>query len=240
MPSVLMLLTGARQWTLKDGTAHPTGYWAEEFVAADRVLRDAGFDVTIATPGARPPVADELSLSLEMNGGDSVRVAGLRSYLDDAAGRLAAPIALETVDPAAFDAVFIPGGHGPMEDLAVDATVGRLLVAMLEDRIVASVCHGPASFLSALHPDGRSLFAGRRLTAFTDAEETAVGLAANAPWLLESRLREAGATFEAGPLWAPYVVVDGNLITGQNPASAEQAALALAAMLRPELLAVAP
>jgi putative intracellular protease/amidase len=136
---------------------------------------------------------------------------------------------LEDVRPNAYDGVIIPGGHGPMQDLAVNPDVGRVLAGMLDDptKVVASLCHGPASFLAAGRADGSWLFKGRKLTAFTDDEEQQVGLSANAPWLLEERLRGAGAQFESGPAWASHIVVDGNLITGQNPASGEAAANAL-------------
>lgn len=156
-------------------------------------------------------------------------MAGLRAYLEETKDVLASPARLEDIDPDDYDAVLVPGGHGPMQDLAVNPDVGRVLAAMLHDpsKVVASLCHGPASFMAAGNPDGSWLFKGRRLTAFTDDEEQQVGLAANAPWLLEERLRGAGAQFEAGPAWAPYVVVDGNLVTGQNPASGEAAANAL-------------
>lgn len=118
-----------------------------------------------------------------------------------------------------FDAVFVPGGHGPMQDLAVNGTVGRILAEALANpaKVVAAVCHGAASFLSA-GDEHAWAFKGRKLTAFTNVEETQVGLAA--PWLLEDRLRAAGAAFECGASWAPNVVIDGNLVTGQNPASA--------------------
>jgi putative intracellular protease/amidase len=229
MPKVLMVLTGARTWTLKDGSAHPTGFWAEEFVAPHRVFTGAGIDVTVATPGGVGAVADELSLSPAMNDDDAEKIADLRRYLRDVEPMLASPVRLEGVEAASFDAVFIPGGHGPMEDLAVDRTVPTVLSALLDDpdKVVASVCHGPASFLGARRADGSWLFEGRRLTAFTDEEETQAGFAANAPWLLEDRLRAAGAKFDAAPAWGPHVVTDGNLITGQNPASAEAAARAV-------------
>ncbi|MYS23756.1 Putative intracellular protease/amidase [Streptomyces sp. DvalAA-14] len=229
MASVLMVLTSAKFWSQKDGTQRPTGFWAEEFAVPHRVLTEAGVDLTIATPGGLPAVADELGLSLSANGGDAAKVADLRDYLDSAKDLLAAPVRLEDVDPADYDAVIIPGGHGPMQDLAVNPDIGRILAAMLNDpaKVVASLCHGPASFMAAGQDDGSWLFKGRRLTAFTDAEEKQVGLAANALWLLEERLRGAGALFESGPAWSSYVVVDGNLVTGQNPASGEAAATAL-------------
>jgi putative intracellular protease/amidase len=123
----------------------------------------------------------------------------------------------------------VPGGHGPMQDLAVNADVARVFAALLPDetKVVASLCHGPASFMSAGKEDGGWLFTGRRMTAFTDDEERQVGRADEVLWLLEERLRGAGALYEAGPAWGSHVVVDGNLITGQNPASAQDTAQAI-------------
>jgi putative intracellular protease/amidase len=222
MSSVLIVLSGARFWTQQDGTQRPTGFWAEEFTTPHRVLTAAGVDVTVATPGGRVPVPDAVSLDDEQ-----------RSYLDGLREVLGAPARLADVDPAAYDAVLIPGGHGPMQDLAVDPDVARILEAMLpdQDKAVAALCHGVAAFLPAGAPDGGWLFRGRRMTSFADAEEQQVGLAANAPWLLESRLRAAGAVHETGPAFTSYVVVDGNLVTGQNPQSAEAAADALLKVL---------
>jgi putative intracellular protease/amidase len=189
MSSILLVLTGARFWSQKDGSQRPTGFWAEEFVEPHRVLVEAGVDVTIATPGGRVPVADEGSLSLQANGGDAGKVAHLRDYLKEATPLLESPKRLEDMDPADYDGVLIPGGHGPMQDLAVNPDVARILQTMLPDqsKVVASLCHGPASFMSAGDPDGGWLFKGRKVTAFTDEEERQVGLAANAPWLLEER-----------------------------------------------------
>ncbi len=229
MSAVLIVLTAARFWSQKDGSQRPTGFWAEEFVVPHRILVDAGVDVTIATPGGLTPVPDETSLSLQANGGNEELVADLRSYLDGVRGLLENTVRLEDVDPADYDGVLIPGGHGPMQDLAVNPDVARILAALLPDqsKVVASLCHGPASFFSAGNPDGSWLFKGRKVTAFTDEEEQQAGLSANAPWLLEERLRAAGAEVESGPAWGSYVVVDGNLITGQNPASGGAAAEAI-------------
>jgi putative intracellular protease/amidase len=226
MSAVLLVLSGARVWSLKDGTQHPTGFWADEFVAPYRLLVGAGHDVTIATPGGRVPVVDQASLGDESG-------AELRAYLESVKGVLESPARLEDADPAAYDAVFIPGGHGPMQDLAVNPDVARILAAMLPDssKVVASLCHGPAAFLAAGDAEGNWLFKGRKLTAFTDDEEKQAGLADKAPWLLEDRLRAGGAVFEAGPAWSSHVVVDGNLITAQNPASAEAAGRAILARL---------
>ena len=226
MSSVLIVLSAARFWSQKDGSQHPTGFWAEEFVVPHRILTEAGVQITIATPGGRVPVPDEGSLSEASNGGDAAKVADFRAYLDQVQPVLDAPVRLEDVDPSGFDAVLIPGGHGPMQDLAVDPDLARLLTTVLPDqsKVVASLCHGVAGFLPAGNSDGSWLFKGRKMTSFTDEEEGQAGLAENAPWLLESRLRQAGAVFESGPAWGPFVVTDGNLITGQNPASGELAA----------------
>jgi putative intracellular protease/amidase len=220
-PSLLVVLTGADHWTLHDGTEHPTGFWAEELVTPMEVFRDAGVDVTIATPGGVRPTVDASSL----DAGGEQQAAQLRGALDALAGELAAPIALETVSPDAYDGVFVPGGHGPMEDLATSEELGRLVLAMLDDdKVVSAVCHGPAGLMSATRPDGSWGFAGRRLAGFTNDEETQAGLAERAPWLLETRMREAGGELERGPAWQPFAVVDDNVVTGQNPASSGEVA----------------
>jgi putative intracellular protease/amidase/uncharacterized protein (DUF2267 family) len=224
MPSLLLVVTGADHWTLSDGTRHPTGFWAEELVAPLAVFDDAGVDVTIATPGGVRPTVDAGSLDPGMVGG-AERAAELRRALDAAADRLAAPMALEDVTASDYDGVFIPGGHGPMEDLAVSPDMGRLLVALLDDgKVVASVCHGPAALLPATRPDGTWAFADRNLAGFTNEEERQAGLADQAPWLLEDRMREAGGTLSGGTAWEPFSVVDGNVVTGQNPASSTDVA----------------
>jgi putative intracellular protease/amidase len=149
----------------------------------------------------------------------------MRRELDALDAQLAAPARLEDVSPADYDGVFIPGGHGPMEDLAVSAELGRLLVTMLDDgQVIASVCHGPAALLPAMRDDGTWAFAGRDVSAFTNEEETQAGLADRAPWLLEDRIRQAGGTMSNGTAWQPLSVVDDNLITGQNPASSTEVA----------------
>ena len=227
MSSVLFILTGATSWTQKDGSQRPSGFWGEEFTAPHQIFSDAGMQITIATPEGTPANVDALSLSIEANHGDSAKVAAVSAYLDRHAAALHAPVRIADVDMAQFDVVFVPGGHGPMQDLAVHGGVGRVLSEALGNpsKVVAAVCHGPASFLPA--GDATTwAFKGRKLTAFTNVEETQVGLADNASWLLEDRLRAAGAVFESGTSWAPHIVIDGNLVTGQNPASAEAAAKA--------------
>ncbi|MGA8847081.1 MAG: type 1 glutamine amidotransferase domain-containing protein [Nocardioides sp.] len=230
MPKILIALTGADHWTLTDGTKHPTGFWAEELLAPLEVFAEAGIDVDLASPGGETPVVDEGSLDPDTIGEEES--AKQRQALDALSDRLSSTLVLADVDLESYDAVFVPGGHGPMEDLAVSEDLGRILVTMLDGgKVVSSVCHGPAGLLPAKRADGSWLFEGRKLTAFTDAEEEQAGLADKAPWLLESRLREAGATFSSGEPWAPFVVVDDKLVTGQNPASSTEAAQKVAALL---------
>ncbi|MCY7396796.1 MAG: type 1 glutamine amidotransferase domain-containing protein [Nocardioides sp.] len=231
MPKILFVLTGSDHWTLADGTTHPTGFWAEELLSPLQVFSDAGIDVDLASPAGKTPVVDEGSLAPGTIGEEES--AKQRKALDALADRLGSTLVLADVDPNSYDAVFVPGGHGPMEDLAVSEDLGRILVTMLDGgKVVSSVCHGPAGLLPAKRDDGSWLFAGRKLTAFTDVEEERAGLADKAPWLLEARLREAGATFSSGEPWAPFVVVDDKLVTGQNPASSTEAAQKVVGQLK--------
>ncbi|MGW1244681.1 type 1 glutamine amidotransferase domain-containing protein [Streptomyces bobili] len=218
MAKILFVMTGADHWTLADGTLHPTGFWAEEAVTPYEAFRAAGHEVVVATPGGVVPPVDKGSLAAELNGGQegADRVAaGLAAMTE-----LQRPVRLEDVDLADYAAVFYPGGHGPMEDLAVDATSGRLLATALESGTpLGVVCHGPAALLAAVNEDGSNAFAGRGIAAFTNAEEMQAGLGDKARWLLQDRLTEAGVEVRVGEPWAPHVIVDGNLVTGQNPAS---------------------
>ncbi|MDN3293211.1 type 1 glutamine amidotransferase domain-containing protein [Streptomyces ficellus] len=218
MSKILFVVTGADHWTLADGTKHPTGFWAEEAVAPYEAFRAAGHEVVVATPGGVVPAVDRASLAPEVNGGQdgAARVADTLASLTE----FQHPVPLEDVDLDAYAAVFYPGGHGPMEDLAVNAESGRLLTLALESgKPLGVVCHGPAALLAARKEDGTNAFAGYRLTGFTNAEETQAGLAGKAKWLLQDRLVEIGADFQEGEPWAPHVVVDRNLVTGQNPSS---------------------
>ena len=226
MTSVLMVLTGADTWTMKDGSPHPTGFWMEEFVRPHKTFSDAGFDVSIATPQGRTPTVDPLSLALQFNHDDQAEVDSQKAYLDSLKSELENPLALADIDPADYDVMFVVGGHGPMQDLAVDPDIGGLMGNFLGDpnKILAAVCHGPASFLSAHDADGSWLFKGRKLTGFSNEEETQSTFAGNAPWLLEDRLRLAGALYQAEPAWTPHAVTDGNLVTGQQNYSAQAAA----------------
>ncbi|MDH6709001.1 putative intracellular protease/amidase [Kitasatospora sp. MAA19] len=221
MADILFVLTGAKVWTLNDGTEHPTGFWAEEALVPYQALTAAGHRITVATPGGVVPVADRASLT------DPATAAAL-----EAVEEFRRPVKLAEVDPADYAAVFYPGGHGPMEDLAVDADSGRLLTRVLASgRPLGVVCHGPAALLAARGEDGSSPFAGYRMTAFTNAEEVQGGLADRAKWLLQDRLVDLGADFQEGEPWAPHVVVDRNLVTGQNPASSALVAAELQKLL---------
>ncbi|WP_081952384.1 aldehyde dehydrogenase family protein [Kitasatospora phosalacinea] len=219
MTAALFVVTGATHWTLADGTARPTGYWAEELAEPHRVFREAGYEITIATPGGVPATVDPGSLTAAANGGQE-RADSIAAYLDSVRASLTRPTRLEDVDPDAYDLVFYPGGHGPMEDLAVNEASGRILTRALDSgRPLGVVCHAPAALLAARRDDGSWPFAGYRMTAFTNAEETAAGLAARAEWLLQDRLVELGADFAEATPFAPHTVIDRNLYTGQNPAS---------------------
>ncbi|GAB2724507.1 type 1 glutamine amidotransferase domain-containing protein [Kitasatospora kifunensis] len=218
MAKILFVLTGADHWTLADGTKHPTGFWAEEAVAPYKAFKAAGHEIVVATPGGVIPTVDEGSLAPQFNGGEE----GAKKIADTLASitELRHPIKLEDVVPGGYDAVFYPGGHGPMEDLAVDSDSGALLTLTLKSgKPLGVVCHAPAALLAARDEVGGSPFAGYRLTGFTNVEESQAGFADRAKWLLQDRLVEIGADFQEGEPWAPHVVVDRNLITGQNPAS---------------------
>ncbi|TDL38598.1 type 1 glutamine amidotransferase domain-containing protein [Arthrobacter nitrophenolicus] len=224
MANILMVVSAADSLTMKDGSEHPTGFWAEELVVAHQTLLAAGHTVHIATPGGRKPTVDQVSLAAESTGGEE-RAKGFRDYLESIDGELSQPLALAGVDPSAYDAAVMPGGHGPMADLYKDPDLGRLLAAADRDgKIIAPFCHGPAGLLSATGDGGAFTFKGRRLTVFSNEEELGGGTGENTPWLVEDALKEKGAVVENGPAWSSNVVRDGNLITGQNPQSSEDVA----------------
>lgn len=226
MAKILFVMTGADHWTLADGTQHPTGFWAEEAVAPYEAFKAAGHDIVVATPGGVVPTVDKGSLAAEVNGGqeNADRIAGVIA----SAAEIQHPIRLEDVNLDDYAAVFYPGGHGPMEDLAVNADSGALLTRTLESgKPLGVVCHAPAALLAAVKADGSNTFAGYQVAAFTNAEETQAGFADKAKWLLQDRLTEAGVQVQVGEPWAPKVVIDRNLVTGQNPASSAPLAVEL-------------
>jgi putative intracellular protease/amidase len=221
MPKVLMILTSHDR--LGD-TGKPTGFWLEEFAAPYYVLRDAGVDITLASPkGGQPPV-DPKS---EEPGSETPAMKRFRSDAE-AQRALASTVKLASVSPDDYDAVFYPGGHGPLWDLAEDrssiALIERLYAA---GKPVAAVCHGPAVLRRAKGADGDPLVRGKTVTAFSNTEEAAAGLTDVVPFSVEDVLKANGGRYSRGEDWASHAVVDGNLITGQNPASSEATAKAL-------------
>lgn len=224
MANVLMIMSAADHWTLKDGSEHPTGFWAEEFVAPYEVFTDAGWSVTVATPGGRAPTVDQASLG--EGAGDPETLDKVKASLDRLAPVLNSPADLASVDHNEFDVVFYPGGHGPLQDLAVDKTSGAILAERVTaEKPLAMLCHAPAAVFAASEDASSSPFAGYKMTGFSNVEEEQVGLAEGAPWLLEDKLVELGADYSsAAEPWASHVVVDRNLYTGQNPQSSEELA----------------
>jgi putative intracellular protease/amidase len=222
---ILMVLTSHDE--LGD-TGKKTGFWLEEFAAPYYVFKDAGAEITLASPkGGQPPIdpsSDE----------DGAQTDDTRRFKDDAEAQkhLATTLKLSDVSEAGFDAVFYPGGHGPLWDLAEDADSKRLIEAFAAaDLPIGAVCHAPAVFRHTNGADGKPLVSGRRVTGFTNTEEDAVGLTNVVPFLVEDMLKANGGTYEKGADWASFVLRDGKLITGQNPASSAPAAQELLALL---------
>ena len=219
MTRILMVATSADRMT--PGT-EPTGVWLEELTAPYYAFCDAGAEVTLASiKGGAIPV-DQRSVNA-----DGENDASVERYLKDDAlkAEVASTPVFTSIDPAGYDALFLPGGHGTMFDYPGSDELARLVERFdREGKIVAAVCHGPAGLVSAKKADGTPLVAGRRVAGFTDSEERAVGLDQAVPFLLETRLKELGGKHEGGPDFAPFALHDGNLVTGQNPASATRTA----------------
>ncbi len=217
-PSILIVVTSHAAID----ESHPTGLWFEEFAVPYALFRQKGYSITVASPrGGETPV-DPLSLEgCESTPDNEAAKAALRET-----HRLDSTFRAEN-----FEAVFFPGGHGTMFDLPDNPEVQRLVCEFARaGKIVAAVCHGPACLVNAKAQEA-PLVRGRRVTAFTDEEEREVKLDGKMPFLLESRLRELGAKFEGAQNWQEKVVVDGRLITGQNPQSSAGAAAALIDLL---------
>ncbi|MFE5036377.1 type 1 glutamine amidotransferase domain-containing protein [Streptomyces sp. NPDC056683] len=230
MARILCVVTGASYWTLKDGHRHPTGYWAEEFVAPYRVFTDAGHEVTVATPHGVVPVVDTMSLRPRMAGGEENSLR--EEAVIEEAEELRYAVPLTDIRLEDYDAVYYPGGHGPMEDLSADLDSGALLRdALASGRPLGIVCHAPAAILATRDASGGTPFANYRLTGFCNEEEAGVGFADRAKWLLEDELKKLPTEYSRGPAWEPYTVVDRNLFTGQNPASSGPLARELVAAL---------
>jgi putative intracellular protease/amidase len=223
--NILMVLTSHDQ--LGD-TGKKTGFWLEEFAAPYYILKDAGAQLTLVSPlGGQPPLdptSDEPGSQTE---------ATKRFKADpQAQAALASTGKLADASVTDFDAVFYPGGHGPLWDLAEDQTSISLIENMIAaGKPVATVCHAPGVLRHVKGADGKSLVNGKNVTGFTNTEEEAVGLTKIVPFLVEDMLKENGGTYSKLGDWQSYVITDGLLITGQNPASSQAAAKALLKLL---------
>ena len=223
--NILMVLTSHDK--LGD-TGEKTGFWLEEFAAPYYVFKDAGAKITLASPrGGQPPLDPKSDVP------DFHTEATHRFKADSAAQKaLSSTLRLSQVSAADFDAVFYPGGHGPLWDLAEDPSSIALIEAMLAaGKPLAAVCHAPAVLRHAKTSDGTSVVQGKTVTGFTNSEEEAVGLTDIVPFLVEDMLKDNGGKYSKQADWQPHVVSDGLLITGQNPASSEPAAKELLAKL---------
>lgn len=207
---ILIIVTSHAQ--LSD-TDTPTGFWLEELAVPYMVFAEAGAQVDIASPrGGRPPVDPKSEPD------DSPQVERFRADAE-AQAKLANTLRVDRISET-YDAVFVAGGHGVMWDLTEDETVSSLLRDTFErSGVVAAVCHGPGALVPVTLSSGEPLVAGRRVAAFSNEEESAVGLTEVVPYLLEDKLIELGGRYERGPQWQPFAVRDDRLVTGQNPAS---------------------
>ena len=223
--NILMVLTSHDK--LGD-TGKKTGFWLEEFAAPYYAFLDAGVNITLASPAGGQPPLDPSSDTEDAQTKDTKRFKDDK----DAQERLANTKKLADVKAEDFDSVFYPGGHGPLWDLVVDKNSIELIETFVkQDKPVAFVCHSPAA-LKNVKIDGEYLVKGKKVTGFTNTEEEGVGLTDVVPFLLEDVLKANGGHYEKGADWESYVVEDGLLITGQNPASSEEAAKRLLAKLQ--------
>jgi len=223
--NILMVLTSHDR--LGD-TGKKTGFWLEEFAAPYYAFLDAGVNVTLASPAGGQPPLDPSSDTEDTQTKDTNRFKDDK----DAQEHLANTKKLADMKAEDFDSVFYPGGHGPLWDLAVDKNSINLIETFVkQDKPVAFVCHSPAA-LKNVKVDGEYLVKGKTVTGFTNSEEDAVGLTDVVPFLVEDALKANGGNYEKAADWESFVVEDGLLITGQNPASSEEAATRLVAKLK--------
>jgi len=209
-------------------TGKKTGFWLEEFAAPYYALKDAGADTVVASPKGGQPPLDPKSDEADAQSEDTKRFKAD----EDAQKVLGHTVRLDGVRADDFDAVFYPGGHGPLWDLAEDRTSIDLIEAFVKaDKPVAAVCHAPGVFKSVKGVDGEPLVKGRKVTGFTNSEEESVGLTEVVPFLVEDMLKTNGGDYSKGTDWSSYVLTDGKLVTGQNPASSREAAEALLKLL---------
>lgn len=225
--NVLIVLTSHGE--LGD-TGKKTGFWVEEFAAPYYHLADAGVQITLASPkGGQPPI-DPRSEEAEAQTPSTKRF----DKDEPLKQKLAHTLKLSDVKASDYDAVFYPGGHGPLWDLTKDPDSIALLEAFQQQgKPVALVCHAPCALLHVKLPNGDPLIKGKNVTGFANTEEAAVKLTDVVPLLLEDELKKAGGNYRKGPDWGVYVQTDGLLITGQNPASSAEAAKVLLKLLKP-------
>ena len=225
MAHILMVLTSHDQ--LGD-TGKKTGFWLEEFAAPYYVFKNSGAQITLASPhGGQPPLDPK-------SDDENAQTDATRRFKADAEAQkqLASTVPLSSVKAGDFDAVFYPGGHGPLWDLAEDAQpIALIEKTFAAGKPLALVCHAPGVLRHTKAPDGSPRVKGKKVTGFTNSEEDAVQLTKIVPFLVEDMLKANGGVYSKGPDWAPYVLTDGTLVTGQNPASSEQGAHALLKLL---------
>ncbi|MBB1632532.1 type 1 glutamine amidotransferase domain-containing protein [Cupriavidus sp. UME77] len=223
---ILMVLTSHDQL---GNTGKKTGFWLEEFASPYYVFRDAGADITLASPqGGQPP------LDPKSDAPDAQTEATERFRKDTAAqAALASTLKLAQVKGGDYDAVFYPGGHGPLWDLAEDrASIALIETMYAAGKPVAAVCHAPGVLRHVRGPDGEPLVRGKAVTGFSNAEEAAVQLTEVVPFLVEDELKRLGGHYSKAADWQSYALVAQRLVTGQNPASSAAAAEALLALLK--------
>ena len=217
-PRILIVLTSHDQM---GDTDNKTGFWLEEFASPYYVFVDAGAEVTLASiQGGLPPVDPKSNLP-------EWETEKTRRFDSDteANQKLQNTLAVAELDAGNYDAIFLPGGHGPMWDFSQSTTLANLIEAFdEEEKVIAAVCHAPAALVMVKTSNNVPSVKGRRLTSFTDSEERTMELEKIVPFLLETRLRELGADFKKSEDFQSFIVRDGNLITGQNPASSAAAA----------------
>lgn len=223
---ILLVLTSHDQ--LGD-TGKKTGFWLEELAAPYYALKDAGAEIVLASPKGGQPPLDPKSDDPDAQTDDTRRFKAD----PEAQAALASTVVLSSVKAEDFDAVFYPGGHGPLWDLANDADSIALIEAFAKaDKPTGFVCHAPGVLKSVNGLDGKPLVNGRKVTGFTNSEEEAVGLTDVVPFLVENVLTANGGEYSKGPDWGSYVLTDGKLVTGQNPGSSHAAAEALLKLLK--------
>lgn len=215
MKRILFVLTSHDEL---GNTGEKTGFWVEEFAAPYYILKDKGASITLTSPkGGQPPIDPKSELP-------DFQTSATKRFNEDKETQeiLSKTLKLESVNQADYDAVFYPGGHGPLWDLTEDKNSIALIESFFSNnKPVSAVCHAPGIFKHTKNVDGTPLVSGKKVTGFSNTEEEAVQLTDVVPFLVEDMLKENGGTYSKGDDWAPYLIEDGLLITGQNPASSE-------------------